>query len=153
MSLVDNNNILDSVLYGMAPISDCGICEKNNYERRLINWPNHKGSIVHSTCFDVIKFAVQTLRNKIDGLFAVDKAQWKLNNHVCEIAIEARKVAQVKAISAVRRACGTNLRAYVALNGIEALREHCNTVGIDAAIQYADQRRAELLQDMQKSKL
>ena len=118
----DNKEALVSMITNMYNSEGCGVCEKEGAE---VFWFSPYSRCAHARCFKIIEPATSTLYLTIDDLF--NGAKHGEHND-----------AHIKAIKAVRSACGSDtIMSYLEKNGLDALKNLFNTVGVKAVKQYA----------------
>lgn len=114
----ENRKTHHSSLLNVLNSEGCGICEKKGAE---VFWFSPYSRCAHAKCVKQIEAAESTLIKKIDSLFKKDN-------------YGEQNISHIRAIKAVRKACGSEtILSYMEKNGVEALKNLFDTVGVEAA--------------------
>jgi hypothetical protein len=119
---INDHSSLDFVL-DVYRQEGCGICEKRPGAE--VFWCSPFSRFVHQKCFLQIDASETMLTKTIDSFFLSDK------NHL------RQNMSHVEAIRAVRSSCGKPIAEFVEDNGLEALTELMNSVGVEAVNCYS----------------
>ena len=121
-------NLVSDLIQNHYNYQKCGVCEKEGAD---VYWNNPISKGAHRKCFEKIWPTETELVRTIDDLFKHDQ-DYRINTK-----------AHIAAVRAVKEKCGDGpIITYIEKNGEKAITHLFNTVGVQAAKQFASQVRA-----------